>query len=181
MAGASSNGSQEYIAVVNKYDKVTGVETLEDVHENGNLHRHSLLVLINENNEMLLQQGLNDKLTFSSGGHPRWKESYPETIIREGMEELGRDFESLNLKEIGRIRLDYGSRRLGGYNNGFFKLYGARTNLEIENYKIDKLEVNSIIYTPVHVVNDLVVKRPTFFANSFREVFKRYKKEICNI
>ncbi len=169
----------EYVYVVDDNDIPTGfVVAKKEVHEKGLLHRHSAMFIKNPDYGILLQESAEyGYLTFSAGGHCILGESYKTAAIREGKEELGRLFRKSELKDLGKIRLNSGNAKIK--NNGFIQLYGLKTDMNAEDFKINPEEVKSVCFMPIERIEEVADTSPSYFSPSFRKSFLLCKREIC--
>ena len=76
-----------------------GEVSLDRAHAEGLLHRISVIYLINDQRQILVQKRDDGRLDHSAAGHVEVKESYLDAAERELNEELG--VANVTLKEIG--------------------------------------------------------------------------------
>lgn len=87
--------SEEILEVVDKNDRVTGMERRGVIHEKGLMHRSAQVLVFNSRGELFLQKRSDSKDEFpglwdsSAAGHVDPGESYLECARRELEEELG--------------------------------------------------------------------------------------------
>ena len=108
------------------------------------------IVVINENNEILLEKR-SLKKTSAAGkwgicaGKVNIGESTIEAAIREASEEIGVTFDKEKLKLLTTDLI----------NNGRYSIYYVRTNLSINQYKIQESEVDELKYFKINELGNL--------------------------
>lgn len=89
------------IDIVDKNDNVIGECSVKEAHEKKLLHRVSVVYLINDKKEILVQERMDDgRLDHSAAGHVDKGETYIDAAKRELKEELGVEF--VTLKHLGK-------------------------------------------------------------------------------
>jgi NADH pyrophosphatase NudC (nudix superfamily) len=129
-------------------------------------NEHIPIVMIyieNDNNEFLIQKTSKSKgnIYASTGGHVDSGEDVDDAIIREVKEELGIN---INLKE---------TKKLGFVITGapIRFLYYLKKNIDVNECKIDKEEVDSIRYMEVNEILNLI--QEDLFLESHAICFKK--------
>ena len=108
------------------------------------------IVVMNENNEILLERR-SLKKTSAAGqwgicaGKVNIGESTIEAAIREASEEIGVTFDKEKLKLLTTDLI----------NNGRYSIYYVRTNLSINQYKIQESEVDEVKYFKINELENL--------------------------
>lgn len=165
----------ELVAVVDENDKVIGADTRDNVHKKGLLHMEIAVLLFNKKNEMLLQKRKdNGRYGFSAAGHFSTSENYLQGATREAKEEIGIKLKESELKEITKLRRDVSWDGLR--NNVFLKVFEAKKDLKIKDFKIDKSEVNSIKFFSIEQIEKMISENPENFGRGFRKVFEEFYK-----
>jgi len=107
---------------VDENDNVLGEVSLIRAHQEGLLHRISVVYLTNDTNQILVQKRTDGRLDHSAAGHVDVGESYLEAAKRELEEELG--VSGVDLQEIG----DCSSIENIGKIRHRFKVFVCKTN-----------------------------------------------------
>ncbi len=171
-----AHNPDELVAIVDENDKVVGADTRDNVHKKGLLHREIAVVIFNSKGEMLLQKRKdNGKYGFSAAGHFPFSESYLQGAIREAKEEIGIGLKKKELKEIAKLRRDVS--RDGLRNNVFLEIFEARKDFKINDFKIDKSEVESIKFFSVEQIEKMILKKPESFGRGFKKMFEMFYKK----
>ena len=166
----AAHNPNELIAVVDESDNVVGADIRKNVHEKGLLHREASVLILNKNSEILLQKRKdNGRFDYSASGHFPLNETYLQGAKREVKEELGIFAE--NIKEILKVKVLF--KYEGGQNNRFITLFEYSDNLRVNDFKIDKEEVDFIKYFKIEEIKSLINGREKF-SSGFSEVFKAY-------
>lgn len=164
----------EVIAVVNDRDEVIGEATRKEVHEKGLLHREACVYLINSENRVLLQKRTDRHIWDSSAaGHFPINQNYEEAVQREFKEELGLELDQNKFKEIGYERLKVNVKNKGLINYKFSKIFLVRKDIPIEDFKIDKEEIEEIRYFDRKELEKLL-KGPYLMTRSNEIFIKKY-------
>lgn len=155
-----AHNPNEMIAVVDGNDKVIGADTRKNVHEKGFLHREASVFIVNKNNEILLQKRKdNGRYNYSASGHFPVNETYLEGAKREIKEELGISAE--NIKEMFKAKVFF--KYEGGENNRFITLFEVKGNFKLNDFKIDKKEVDSVKFFNIEEIKILLKFRRKVF------------------
>lgn len=80
---------EDFVMAVDENDNDLGVVTRAQAHANGVLHRISVVYLIDNKRNILIQERVDGRRDHSSAGHVDVGESYIESAKRELFEELG--------------------------------------------------------------------------------------------
>ncbi len=128
-----------------------GVVTRTEAHIQGLLHQISVVYLINEKREVLVQQRAdNGKYDHSSAGHVDPGESTLDAATRELFEELG--VEDVDLLEIGETVLEHTD---SGPNHNVKHLYTIYY-CQAEPVKLDPHEVQLVIWKkPSNILKEM--------------------------
>ena len=85
----------ELLNIVDETDEVIGVDTRENIHRLGLLHREIHIWFYTPTHHIIFQhraktkKGHPDKLDATVGGHVALNMSYEETVFKEALEETG--------------------------------------------------------------------------------------------
>ena len=150
----------ELLDVLDESGKPTGkVEERKIVHEKGFWHYHVGVWIMNQKGELLFQQRSGNKEVnpykwTRTGGHVEARETPIEGIQREVKEEIGvdihkEDFELINIeKAIKTIPSTNQTTR------NFIYHYFAKVNYKIEDYIMQKEEVNDLKYITIEEMEE---------------------------
>lgn len=127
------------------------VATKYEVHKKGYYHHTAHLWLFNKKDEVLLAQRAASKIIcpllwdVSVAGHVDAGESIVDAIIREAYEEIGLKLRTEQLINVG-VYDCFKTYRNGVIDNEFHNTFIALIDLEINDYLIDRNEVEAIKY-----------------------------------
>ncbi|MBI2023210.1 NUDIX domain-containing protein [Candidatus Giovannonibacteria bacterium] len=150
---------------VDEKDNILGEVTREKAHQDGLLHRISVIYLINEKGEILVNLRAKDAhLDHSSAGHVDVGESYLEAAKRELSEELG--VSGVDLLEIGS------AAAIDIYNNfksnHIMKIFVSRA----KPVNINHEEVTNVFWqNPNETLKDMVLNTNKY-AGGFKSSIK---------
>ncbi|MFA4998490.1 MAG: NUDIX domain-containing protein [Candidatus Paceibacterota bacterium] len=131
---------------IDNNDNILGEVSLIKAHQEGLLHRISVVYLANDTNQVLIQKRNDGRLDHSAAGHVDVGESYLEAAKRELEEELG--VSGIDLQEIG----DCSSNESGNKIRHRFKVFVCKTNPG----KLDPSEVEEVFWAnPVEIWGDM--------------------------
>lgn len=174
----------EYLEVVDEENNLTGkIEERDVIHEKGLWHREVSIWIMNQNEEVLLQKRSPNKKQGANkwsvcAGHVDIGEEPIATAVREINEELGIVVEKSELKEMFVEKIV--NKLPNSYNNVFSYKYFLKTNVSIEDYKIDKNEVSEIKYISLEELEQLMKDKPVdypFVAKSdMIQILKKLKE-----
>lgn len=165
----------EVVALVNDKDEIVGKATRSEVHSKGLLHRETYCYVINAKNQVLLHRRKDNHLwDHSSSGHFSFNESYEDGIEREVEEELGikllkEDFEEIAKEKIIGRRND---------NQRFVKLFLVKKDIPIEQFEIDKSEVQEIRYFKKNELKKLLLSDE--ITSSAKYLIEKYVLPVLN-
>jgi 8-oxo-dGTP pyrophosphatase MutT (NUDIX family) len=125
-----------------------------DKTHNFNKNEHIPIVMIyieNSKGEFLIQKTSPEKghLYASTGGHVDSGEEIDDALVREVKEELGLDVDIKEVKYLGHI--------ITGAPIRF--LYYLKKDINIDDLKIDKEEVESVRYMCENEINNLIEEK----------------------
>ncbi|MEM5782988.1 MAG: NUDIX domain-containing protein [Candidatus Aenigmatarchaeota archaeon] len=130
----------DVLDIVNDADKIIENETREITHKKGLLHRESVVLLFNENNEIVLAKRRYDKkYDFSVSCHLKKGETYEDAAIRELKEELSLDVSREELIPITKIR--HCSKNPQKINDKFIKIFAVKKFIEPQKIIFDTNEI----------------------------------------
>jgi len=160
--------------IFDENDEPIGEVSLQEIHEQGLLHRVVLVVLHDPDGKILLQRRSPNVATnanrwdVSAAGHVDAGEQYKPAAIRELHEELGID--NVELSEIAYYRT-YAVLK-GKKLNRFIKLYTA-TVASNTRFSIEVEEVTEVKWFDPNELKVLVSRHPERFNNDFEEVLSK--------
>lgn len=171
----------EYLDVVNEYGEPTGqVESRDNCHKNGYLHKAVYVLIFDSNNNILLGKRSEtkklwpNKWDISVGGHVLTGETSKETIIRECNEELG---VTLNKEDLSYMSANLSSNVSNGIiNNHFNECYVVHKDMEISSLKLQLEEVSEAKWWSKEEFLKTINDNPEMFAEKTGpwENVKRY-------
>lgn len=144
----------EYLDILDENGKLTGIKKDRNtVHKDGDWHKVVQIFVVNNNNIMLQQRSLlkksdPGKWCASASGHISAGENSIDTAKKEFREELGINLYENEIKLIDTfkspsIRYNNNEKII---NNHFVDLYVVNKEIDINNVKIQKEEVNQVSY-----------------------------------
>lgn len=168
----------EYIDILDENGKFTGKKsTRSDVHKYGYWHRAILILLINSKGEILLQKRSANKeknpnlWDLSCAGHLSSGDTSISGAMRELEEELGIKPNEQNMKLIYTIRKSYMPKE-GFIENEIQDVYLYRTDVDINNIKMQKEEVSDVKFIPFEIYAKEILSNNKEFVNRGNE-FKK--------
>lgn len=131
---------------IDENENELGEVSIVRAHEEGLLHRISVVYLINDKSQILIQKRNDGRLDHSAAGHVDAGESYLEAAKRELEEELG--VKGIDLQEVG----DCSSIEDGEKIRHKFKVFQCNANPG----NLDPEEVKEVFWAdPVEIWNDM--------------------------
>jgi len=170
----------EYLDVVDENNNLTGANAERDfIHSNGIWHREVAIWIMNEQDEMLLQKRAPTKRNKPNmwsvcAGHVVSGESTENTAIRELEEELS--FKT-TVDNLELMWIEKRAEILPKEVNRFFQyIYFVKTNLKIEDYKIQLEELSDLKYVTFENFEKLTEDPEVSFAK--QKYFPRLLEEL---
>lgn len=121
---------------------------------------------------MLLQKREDNKLRdHSCAGHFSIEEDYIDGAVREFEEELGVKINKSELFEIAYEKLSMCSHP--GKNNRFIRLFLIKKDISLNEFKIDKNEIDEIKYYELDELKNLL-KTPEKMSRSAKYLIEKY-------
>jgi isopentenyldiphosphate isomerase len=162
------------IPIVDEHDEIISYKERSDLDYNHDIFRTASLWIMNNNNEVLLAQRKFDKKVDPGkwaeavGGTVEGNDSYLSTITREATEELGlRDLKVVvGPKQFITVPCRY-----------FVQWYETRIDKPITDFKIQKEEVEQIVWIPLVQLQNELMTNP----NKYIEVMSEIVKLFTNI
>jgi len=149
---------EKLLNIVDANDNIIGVNSREEIHQNGWRHREIHVYFITPNKKIIFQHRAKDKDTFPDlldatvGGHVEIGQSYAETAIKETEEETGVKINESDLRLINKIKKYSADKVTGKLNNAlnsrYLYIYRGNINdlkieagkaLGFETYTLDEL------------------------------------------
>ncbi len=166
----------EIVAIVDENDMVVG-SCRRSRHANGNLHRETSVIVVNENGEILIQtRKKSGKLDFSASGHVHQDEAYEQGALRELKEEIGLEIEKEELHFIDNYRINYPGPPV--VNNRFISLFQVKGAYTVEDMIIDPTEVQKVAYYPVARLKEIMSEYPECLSQGFRQSLEIYFAQL---
>ena len=163
----------EIIANVDESDNVLGETSRKEAHEKGLLHREVYIYLINSKKQVLLHKRLDNHLwDHSNSGHFPKNQNYEEAALREFEEELGIKLDLNELKEIGFEKLR--TEKPQKINYRFAKIFLIRKDIPINEFNIDKDEIEEIKYFDNEEINKLLNSSEKIMTGSSKKIIQKY-------
>lgn len=173
----------EYFDVVDENNNLTGEkEERNIIHEKGIWHREVAVWVIDEKGEMLLQKRAATKKQLPNKwalceGHIDAGESMETAAIRELEEELGlkttiNDLEFISMEKKPMVLPN------SQINNNFQYIYIVKTNMKIEEYKIQLEELSEIKYISLDELVQIVENKDPEVIFSNNEYMPKILDEI---
>ncbi len=163
------------VVLVNKKDKMVGVEEKMKAHLEGKLHRAFSVLLFNKNGEVLIQKRAKSK--YHSGGlwtntccsHPRSGESINQAAKRRLKEEMGIN---CNLKKAFTFiyKAKLGKLTEYEFDHVFFGKFDGKP-------KINKREVADWRWIKLGDLKTDIKKNPQKYTPWFKIIVKKLKKK----
>jgi len=127
------------------------VVSREEAHENGLWHRAGLIFVVNSKSQVLMQKRSNNKKQWpgrwdgTAGGHADAGELGLFAIIRELKEEVGIEVSPSDVRYIGGY-LSSHRKSEKMWDCHFNEFYVAHKDVDIASIKIDKNEVDQVMW-----------------------------------
>lgn len=140
-----SDNEDELLSVLDKDGNKTGkIETRNYVHENMLFHDIVRVFVINKEDILLEKRSIYKKTNpgklCTPGGHVLYNESVLDAAIKEVYEEIGLKINAKDIKFISRIK------QIKNDHRSFKNSYYIYTDKKIEEFKIQKSEVEKVLY-----------------------------------
>ena len=164
----------ETLVWVNEKDNVLGYRNENELPF---LHRVSLIIPKTYNG-FIISRRAKDKEPFPDtwvcavGGKVNAGELYVETALREMREEGGINLDSEDLKYVTKFlynKEDY---------QAHFRIFTTHKPFSLENFKLDKSEVQFIKDFYLDEISEMIEKTPDEFAPTFREAIIHFNKFV---
>ena len=166
-----SQYSEEILEVVDRDDRVIGLERRGVIHARGLMHRSAQVLLFNSSGKLFLQKRSMHKDEFpglwdsSAAGHLAPGESYHQCAVRELEEELGIRF-SGKLTKLFKIQA---SRETGFEHCTVFKcVSGSPLTLQPEEVDVGK-------WLDTKEMDHWVAKSPSRLTPAIRRIWQKLK------
>ncbi len=131
----------------------------------------AVIFLENDNNEFLIQKASEEKGGYfsSTGGHVCSGETPLSTIKREVEEEIGINIDNDQIEEYGFLNYDMPLRFL----------YYLKKNININDVKVQKEEVEYVKYMSVSEIMELIDTKQVLESHGimFKELLRKRKEE----
>jgi len=175
--------------VVDEQGNITGIDTRENIHVKGLLHREIHVWFYTPKGKIIFQHREKDKDTYPDlldatvGGHVEIGSDYENTALQELEEETGIKAEKNNLAFIQMVRSKTFDNTTNKTNNVVRAIYAYRYNGKTEDLKIEKdkaIGFESWLLDKLFNISDTDKKRfiPSIFEKDNLEIFAKIKKLI---
>lgn len=145
----------ELIDIFDENNKATGeVIDRKDAHKNGLWHRESVVIVMNEKNQVLLQKRSYKRHNYPGkwglmAGHVMSGDTPKSTAVRELKEEIGLEANQKDLRFIEIYVKNVPS------NRAFIYIYLVKTDKKVNDYIIQRDELSEVKYYSI----DTLIKR----------------------
>jgi isopentenyl-diphosphate Delta-isomerase len=177
---------EEQLEIINENDEVIGIESRENVHTHGLLHREVHVWFYTPKGEIIFQHRAKDKDTFPDlldatvGGHVDPGMTYEETALKEMMEETGIAVNISDLKFLRKMKgrsIDSVTHKI---NNAYRMQYAYLYTGEISDLKIEEgkgLGFEAWLIDKILHLSDEDKKRfiPRFMDPDYIELFQQIR------
>ena len=170
---------KEFLNIVDENNNFTG-EIAENsyVHDNGIWHREVACWLMNQYGEILVQKRALTKRCAPgkwdiTAGHVKTNELEEDAMVREIKEELGIKIDKNQLKFLMIVK----RKGITTKNNTFQYHYFAYTDKKIEEYNIQKEEVDKIKYISLEDLKNILLQKNEDYTFAKR----KYMKDIYKL
>lgn len=175
--------------IVDETGKIIGVDTRENIHNQGLLHREIHVWFYTPKSEIIFQQREKDKDTYPDlldatvGGHVEIDSDYENTALQELSEETGIEAEKNNLTFIQMMRSKTFDTATNKTNNVIRAIYAYRYDSKLEDLKIEKGKAIGFESWPIERlfnISDEDKKRfiPSIFEKDNLKIFAKIKELI---
>lgn len=156
------------VVLIDENDNVIGEMPKKEAHQKGLPHRVSVIYLLNDKGEILVQKRSDGRLDHSSAGHVDAGETYLQAAQREVEEELG--VKNVELEEVGKIFNDEIEPSTGHHIRHQDTIFKVKAN----PVKVNKDEIQEVFWKdPKEILEDMA-KDPTNlkYTNGFKIALK---------
>ena len=142
----------EYLDLYDENRNFTGKKILRgsEKPKKGNYINIVIIFIKNDEDEFLIQNTSKEKnsICATTGAHVKSGQTFNEAIIEEVKEELGLDISKENIKLICTEKFDF----------AFQDAYYLERNIDIDEIKLQKEEVEYVKWLSVDEIKDLINK-----------------------
>jgi isopentenyldiphosphate isomerase len=175
--------------IIDETENIIGIETRENIHNQGLLHREIHVWFYTPKGEIIFQHREKDKDTYPDlldatvGGHVEIGSDYENTALQELSEETGIQAEKNNLAFIQMVRSKTFDTATNKTNNVVRAIYAYRYGQEIKDLKVEKGKAIGFELWPLEKlfsISDEDKKRfiPSIFEKDNLEIFTKIKELI---
>jgi len=169
----------EYFDLYDKNGKqLNQIKLRSEVHKDGDWHHAVDIWILNSHGELLLQKRSKQKESFpnlwevSCSGHISTGEDSKTSALREIKEELGLDVTERELKFLFKSKDTCVTNKGTFVNNEFKDVYLVKKNLEIQDFKLDPLEVSEVKFMKIEDLKNKIENHDKNFV-PHEEVYKK--------
>ena len=173
--------------IIDESGKNIGVETRENIHNQGLLHREIHVWFYTPKGEIIFQHREKDKDTYPDlldatvGGHVEIGFDYENTALQELSEETGIKTEKNNLAFIEMVRSKTFDTATNKTNNVIRAIYAYRYEGKVEDLKVEKGKAIGFELWPLEKIFNISDKDknrfiPSIFEKQNLEIFAKIKE-----
>ena len=176
----------EYFDVLDKNGNPTEKTKLaSEVHRDGDWHKTVHVWIVNSKGELLVQkrapnvENYPDTWDIPSAGHISAGETSITSAMRETEEEIGLTFKKRNFELLFTVTQQMVSKKGAYINNEFNDVYLIKSDLGLNDIKLQKEEVSEIKFIPFRELEKIVLQNdPSFVPHpeEYRKLFELLSK-----
>ncbi len=178
----------ELIDIVNENNELTGeICDREEVHQKGLWHREITVIIVNSKGQLLLQKRGMTKVAPNlwslTAGHVTSGENERQAALRETEEELG--IKNLSQEDFKLLAVEKTMRSRGKHiNHKFDNLFLLKTDLEVNEFILQKTEVAEVRYFTIDEMKEICKNKDKYETQFtkifFQEYFYKILEELQN-
>ncbi len=174
--------------IVDKQGNVIGVDTRENIHKKGLLHKEIHVWFYTPAGEIIFQHRAKDKDTFPDmldatvGGHVEIGSDFEDTAVKEVEEETGVVADNSKLKFIKRILAKASDSVTKKYNNAIRVTFAYKYSGKVGDLKVEKGKSLGFEAWPIEKLEHISKEDEKKFIPSFvnQEHIEMYKKILAS-
>jgi isopentenyldiphosphate isomerase len=175
--------------VVDENDEIVGVETREDIHKKGFLHREVHILFYTPAGDLIFQHRAKDKDTQPNkfdatvGGHVEIGSDYLGAALQEMREETGIVAKPEDLLLAKKVRVRSYDEIMHVVNDVFRSVYFYKYSGEIKDLKIEEGKSQGFVHWPLAKFLTLSQEERGTFVNSlfdpeYDDIYRQLEKII---
>lgn len=172
----------EYLDICDEFDKLTGEKKPKDlVHKDGDWHRISIIWIVNEKGEILLQkrspksESKPEAWDVAAAGHVKSGETPSEAASREIAEEIGIEVSPEDLKLICSYKKQMLEKDGAYKNNQYNYLFFVKKDIKLELINKGEGEVSDVIFISSESIEKHLENKTMDFAFGVSEYNNYYR------